>query len=338
MARQRKIGKLAPARLQHLLNRDGAAEGGAILIGPKVGLDAAAVAVNKGILVLTSDPVTYTCDEIGRYAVHINANDLFVSGARPRWFLADVLLPPGQDQLAEKIFAQMHRACDELGVLLIGGHTEITPGLPTPIVAGFMIGRATGKKVLSAARIRAGDVIILTKGVAIEGTAILFRELEQDLRKHFSLAVIRRGKRFLKDPGISVGQEARVALRHRVHAMHDPTEGGLLNGLWEMSYASGCTLHIDLDRVPIYPETKAVCQHFGIDPLRLLASGALLIACPQKTAKGLTKALSATGIRACEIGYARKGPSELHFENGKSMKKTAADEILKVLPANRRTI
>jgi len=338
MTRQPKIGKLSPARLERLLNRYGATKGGAILIGPKVGLDAAAVAVNKAVLVLTSDPVTYACDKIGSYAVHINANDLFVSGAQPNWFLANVLLPDGQAQLAEKIFAQMHRVCGELGVLLIGGHTEITPDLPAPIVVGFMVGRATGKKVLTAAGVQVGDVIILTKGVAIEGTAIFFRELEQELRKHFSSAMIRRGQRFLKNPGLSVGPEARIALRHRVHAMHDPTEGGLLNGLWEMSYASGCTLHIDLDRVPVYPETKAVCHHFGIDPLRLLASGALLIACPEQTIKVLTKALSAAGIRACEIGYARKGSSELHFQNGKSMKKSAADEILKVLPANRRGI
>jgi len=330
MARRERTGKLGAARLARLLKRYGAPADEAVVVGPGVGLDAAAVAVEKGKLVLASDPVTYASEEIGTYAVHVNANDIFVSGAEPCWFLADILLPPDRGGQAERVFAQIHRACTELGIALIGGHTEITPDLPRPIVAGFMVGRAGGEGVLTAAGVRPGDAVVLTRGVAIEGTAVLAREFEGRLLAHFPKALVGRSKRFLKSPGLSVGREARIALRHEVHAMHDPTEGGLLNGLWEMSQASGLEMHLDLERVAVFPETAALCGHFGLDPLRLLASGALLIASPSRAAAGLLAALAAAGIGASVIASARKGPPGVHWRGG-SLTGPVIDEMLKVL-------
>lgn len=333
MTGRKSTGKLAARKLARLLDRYGAVTDGSVLVGPGVGLDAAAVTVRGGALVLASDPVTYATEELGRYVVHVNANDIFVSGAEPCWFLASILLPPGQGGLAERILAQIHQACGELGVLLVGGHTEMTPGLPRAMVAGFMVGRAVGKRVLTAGGVQAGDAIVLTKGVAIEGTAIIARQFERQLLKRLPRALVRRGKRFLDSPGIGVGPEARIALRHRVHAMHDPTEGGLLNGLWEMSWASGLALHLRPDRVPVYPETEAICRCFDIDPLRLLASGALLLSCPKGAARGLLKALASEGIPASEIGSACGGPRGVYFEDGRSVKEATADEILKTFPA-----
>jgi len=331
MSKQTQTGKLASRQLARLLDRYGARQGGSVLVGPKVGVDAAAVRVNKGILVLASDPVTYASEELGSYAVHVNANDIFAGGAEPLWFLADILLPPGQGKMADKIFAQIHSACRELRILLIGGHTEITPDLVRPIVAGFMLGRALGKQALTAGGVRAGDVIILTKGAAIEGTAIIARQFERELHKDLSQSLVRRARRFLKNPGLSVSAEARIAARHKVHAMHDPTEGGLLNGLWEMSHASGCQLHVDLDRVPVYRETLRICRHFNIDPLRLLASGALLISCSKTVAKRLLKALACRGVTAVEIGCARKGVCGVFCKDGRSIKESIPDDILKIL-------
>ena len=331
MGQQRTTGKLAAGRLERLLSRYATRLDPGVVVGPALGLDAAALRVPAGVLVVASDPVTYAADELGTYAVHINANDVFVSGAEPRWFLADILLPPDQERAAEGVFKQIHQACEELGVSLVGGHTELTPGLPRPMVVGFMMGQLIGEQVLTAGGVQPGDVIMLTKGVAIEGTAIIARDREEGLQGQLSTSALRRARRFLKDPGLSVGPEARIAACCGVHAMHDPTEGGLLNGLWEMSQASGLALDVDVGRVPIYAETRAICDHFRLDPLKLLASGALLIACPEGAVGKLLAGLTSAGIRASEIGGARKNKPGVYFRSGMVMRRSVPDEILKVL-------
>ena len=335
MTMRKTTGKLSAERLSRLLNRYASKDDPAVLVGPKVGLDAAAIAVEKGTLVLASDPVTYAVDQIGKYAVHVNANDIFVSGAEPRWFLADLLLPPGKAAMAEPILAQIHQACGQLGnVHLVGGHTEMTPGLDRPIVVGFMIGVAPGRCVLTADRVQPGDALIVTKGIAIEGTAVLARESDRQLLTALPRATVRRAKRLLDSPGISVGPEARIALRCGARAMHDPTEGGLLNGLWEMAAAAGVALHVEPDSIPILPETAAVCEHFGIDPLKLLASGSLVIACSARNAGKMLKALAADGIPAAQIGCARKGPPAVHVGKQRTVRKSITDDILKVIASD----
>jgi len=323
-------GKLDATTLGRLLKRYARSKDRSVLLGPEIGLDAAAIKVKAGTLVVASDPLTYASEQLGYYAVCINANDIYVSGAKPRWFLADILLPPGRAGLAEKIFRQIHQACRELNISLIGGHTEMTPDLPRPMVAGFMIGELLGKKPITAAGAKPGDVIILTKGLAIEGTAIIARERQKDLAGKFPAALLRRARGFLRKPGLSIGTEATIAAGHGVHALHDPTEGGLLNGLWEMAKASKVALYIDTEAIPVYPETQGLCNHFGLDPLRLLASGALLIACPQRTIKKLCRELEAADIMSGVIGSVGKGSVGVHFKDGRAVRRAVADEILKV--------
>lgn len=330
MAKPNTTGKLDTASLANLLKRYTHTSDRSVVMGPAVGVDAAAVKVRAGTLVMASDPVTYATEQLGRYAVCVNANDIYVSGARPRWFLADILLPPGKARLAPSIFAQIHGACGEQGISLIGGHTEMTPGLPRPMVAGFMVGELFGKKPLSAAGVKPGDSIILTKGVAIEGTALIARERYKELVGKFPARLINRAKRFLHTPGLSVGPEAVIAVGCGAHALHDPTEGGLLNGLWEMAQAARVSLHVDAGVIPIYPETQAVCGHFGLDPLALLGSGALVIACSQRSATKICRALGEAGIAGWKIGVAKKGRPMVHFRDGRTVKKSVTDEILKV--------
>ena len=334
MTDSQATGKLPAGTLARLLGRYARGSDPAVLVGPGIGLDAAAVAVKDSTLVLASDPVTYATDQIGHYAVHVNANDIFVSGAEPRWFLADILLPPGKGRMAESIFAQIDRACSELGVTLLGGHTEMTPDLPRPMVAGFMIGQVRQPGLITAGGVRPGDVLILTKGVAIEGTAAIAKQREAELLKHLPRAVVRRAKRLLHTPGLSVGPEARLARRFDVHAMHDPTEGGLLNGLLEMALASKLALHVDTSQVPVYPQTERVCRHFGIDPLKLLASGALLISCRRGAAEDLLETMASEGIPASRIGSAGKGAVGLHLQDGRMLKRAIPDQILKIFAAD----
>ncbi|MEM1544774.1 MAG: AIR synthase related protein, partial [Candidatus Bathyarchaeia archaeon] len=210
-----------------------------VIVGPKIGEDAAVIDMHDRYLVATSDPITFATDLIGWYAVHVNANDVATMGAKPLWFLATILLPEGRtdERMVREIFAQMKDACNLLNVALIGGHTEITPELPRPIVIGTMLGEVDKDKLVTSSGAQVGDVILVTKGVPIEGTAIIAREKEDELKKRgIPSETVERAKMFLFDPGISVVRDALIACSvANVHAMHDPTEGGLARGLWELA-------------------------------------------------------------------------------------------------------
>ena len=275
-----KAGKLPPDLLARLLNR--LPSDPRVLLGPGVGHDAAAIDLGDGrVLVAKADPVTFATDQIGRYVVHVNANDVACLGARPTFFLATVLLPErASPELAEEIFEQIRATCAELEIVLAGGHTEVTLGLTRPLVAGAMLGEATRDKLVRPDGARPGDHLLLTKGIAIEGTALLAREAPAALRaRAVPGAAIEAAARLLVEPGISVVREAVAACASGgVHALHDPTEGGLATALLELAQAAHVQLRVRLDDLPVLEETRLVCAALGLNPLGLLASGALLIA------------------------------------------------------------
>ena len=306
MYRPIPVGKLPAEHLTCLLAKYVRSDA-RLIVGARVGEDAAVIEMGDRYLVAKTDPITFATDEIGWYVVNVNANDIVCAGATPRWFLATLLLPEGRTDLAlvDAIFKQMTEACHELDVTLAGGHTEITYGLNRPVVVGHMLGEVTPDRLVVTAGMRPGDDILLTKGVAVEATAIIAREKEDDLRQIFDAEYVRRCQGFLHDPGISVVRDAQVAqAAGAVHAMHDPTEGGLATGLWEMAQAAGVGLEIDASAVPILPETAALCAQFGLDPLGVIASGGLLIACPPIETMAILAALQAVGIPATRVGWA----------------------------------
>ena len=278
-----------------------------VALGPMPGEDAALIDFGDRYLVAKTDPITFATDRIGWYMVNVNANDIAVMGATPRWLMATLLLPEGvAEREVSAIFDQIKSACAELNVAPVGGHTEITYGLDRPIAVGVMLGEVRkGDEVLSSG-VRAGDVLLLTKGIAVEGTSILASESEREL---LSLGVgadtIARAQRLLFDPGISVVADARIALSAGpIHAMHDPTEGGLSGGLYELAMASGLGMEIDAGSIPILPETREICAALNLNPLGLIASGSLLAAVPPDDAPQIIAALSAAGIPAAAIGRA----------------------------------
>ncbi len=277
-----------------------------VIVGPRVGEDAAVVDLGDRYLVAKVDPITFVAEEIGWYAVHINANDLAVRGARPCWFLMTLLLPEGHsdEKLLESIFDQVQDACQAIGATLVGGHTEVTQGLDRPILAGAMLGEVEKDRLVTTAGARPGDAVLLTKGIAIEGTSILARECGDLLGKRGVAAeVLERARGFLHRPGISVQADAGVALRTaRVSAMHDPTEGGLATGLLEVALAAGVGLRIDRSAIPVLPECRLVCEALGLDPLGVIASGALLVTCPPEAADRLLAAWQVRGIGGWVIG------------------------------------
>lgn len=295
-------GKLPPDLLAALLSRIPVRDD--VIVGPGVGEDAAVVEVEGRYLILANDPVTLSA-EPGRLAVRINANDVAVMGGEPRWLLATLLLPEGTERAAvEGIMAEMLDACADLGVILIGGHSEVTAAVIRPVVVATMVGESFPDRLVTSAGASAGDRLILAGPIAVEGTAILARERSALLRRRgVPDAVITAAAALADDPGISVLPAAR-ALTARVvpHAMHDPTEGGLLAAVREVAEASGVGVILDADRVPIRPETAAVSAALGLDPLALLASGSLLAAVTPVAVAPALDALHAAGIPAAEIG------------------------------------
>jgi hydrogenase expression/formation protein HypE len=298
------LGKLNHDRLEQLLERYAPTDD-RVIVGPAVGEDAAVIDFGDRYLVAKTDPITFATDEIGWYAVNVNANDVAAMGATPRWFLATLLLPgtATTDELIDTIFAQIGGACAALDISFVGGHTEITYGLNRPIVVGQMLGEVARGDLITSAGARPGDVLLLTKGVGIEATAIIAREKADQLAGRLSPADIVRARDFLHDPGISVVQDAALATRAgTVHAMHDPTEGGLATGLHEVARAANVGLIVDRGTLPIDPITATVCQMFGLDPLGLIASGALILAVAPEDADAIVTALRAAEIRTARIG------------------------------------
>ena len=302
------VGKLPPEQLRPLLKQPSKHDP-RLLVGPQIGEDAAVIDAGDRYLVVATDPVTFATDQIGRYAVHVNANDVAVLGARPLWFFVVMLLPQNRTtpELAETIMADVRSACEELDVAIGGGHTEITQGLDRPILVGQMLGEVAPTRVVRKTRIAVGDRILLTRGLAIEGTAILARERSERLQDRIDADVLARAARLLIEPGISVVSAALAAasVGEAVHAMHDPTEGGLATGLFELVAPAGLGLLVIRERIPVFPETTSICSALSLDPLRLLASGALLIAVAPDGADLVGRAIEATGAPVAVIGEAR---------------------------------
>jgi hydrogenase expression/formation protein HypE len=277
-----------------------------VVVGPRVGEDAAVLDMGDRYLVATTDPITFASEEIGWYAVHVNANDLAVRGARPLWFLATLLLPEaGQsEERVERLFAALHEACAELEIALVGGHTEVTAGVSRPIVVGCMLGEVDKGGLVTTGGARPGDVLLLTKGVPLEGAAILARDHGAEAaRRGVSADVIDRARDFLRRPGISVLPEARHAGgAARLHAMHDPTEGGLATACWELAQAARVGVHVNREQIPILPEGRILCERFGLDPLGTIASGSLLMAVDSADAESVVGACRTAGIACAPIG------------------------------------
>jgi len=321
------VGKLPHSRLDKLLGSLPVAHRGGVVLGPRIGEDAAAIRIGHQTLVVATDPVTFAAERVGWYAVHVNANDVAACGAKPRWFSACVLLPERGPQPVGDIFGDIARACEELKVAVIGGHTEVTAGLDRPVVVGQMMGLAHGNRVIRSGGARVGHVIVLIKAAAIEATAIIARERGHRLRRRCPAGLLARAARFLFDPGISVVGEAMIATRAGASAMHDPTEGGVLTGLWEMAAASGRRFVVDTQTIPVLPETRHLCELTGLDPLRSIGSGSLLITINPGKADNLLRRLRRAGVAAARIGVVASGKPGLFDPNGRHIPVSATDEI-----------
>jgi len=299
-------GKLPNDLLRDFLNQFGFQDP-SVIINPGIGEDTAAVDVaSEEVLVLKSDPITFATDAIGQYAVLINANDIATSGAKPRWLLTTLLFPCGvTPSEIHKVFQELKEFCRRWEITLCGGHTEITDAVTRPVVTGMMAGTVTRRKLIDKRNMAAGDRVLLTKGLAVEGTAIIAREFGGRLAQlGLPDAEIEKCREFLTD--ISIITEARIAAQFgATSAMHDVTEGGLATALEEMSIAGGHQIRIDLDAIPVFAETRKICRLLSIQPLGLIGSGSLLICCRESGCSSLMKSIRQNGIEVACIGEVR---------------------------------
>jgi len=326
-------GKLPLRHLRQVLRFTGAHDP-SVFVGPRFGEDAAVIDLGNRYLVLKSDPITFTAQEVGWYAVHVNANDIAVMGAEPRWFQTTLIAPPGTtDRTVRAILRDVHRAARSLGIAVTGGHTEISAAVVRPVIAGDMQGIVAKGRLVTSAGARPGDAVILTKFTAIEGTSILARERPQIVRRLLGPRQHRVAAELHRRPGISVVRDAQAAARAGATAMHDPTEGGIAASLFELASASGCRLDIDLDRIPIHPFTAELCRYFQISPLGLLASGSLLATLPPNRVATLRKRLAVDRIQLTVIGSVHAGRGVRARRAGKRTRFdwSERDELARVL-------
>lgn len=306
-----------------------------VIIHPGIGEDIAAVTVEgEEVLILKSDPITFATDAIGQYAVLVNANDIATSGAAPRWLLTTLMFPPGTTPAEVfEVLGDLETTCRNWGITLCGGHTEITDAVTRPVVTGMLAGTVARDALVDKSGMCSGDIVLLTKAVAVEGTSILAREFGAELRKRgmreAELGVCRG---FLSR--ISILDEARIAAASGgISAMHDVTEGGLSTALEELSIAGGHEIRVILENIPIFPETEKICALLDIAPLGLIGSGSLLIACREAHCPSLIREIHEAGIQATVIGKVLEpGHGIIAVREGRSAEwpRFETDEIARV--------
>jgi len=290
---------------------------------PAIGQDCATLDIGGDLLVLSCDPITSaSIAHLGRLTVHVNCNDAAAAGADPIGLLVTLLVPPSceLDDIS-RIAGDLSAAAQLAGVDVLGGHTEVTDAVSRPVTSAAVIARQ--KRGAALPGMRPGDDVVLTKSAAIEGTSIIAKDFSH-LLSGVDAETIERAPNF--SGLLSVVPESKIALDTGAHAMHDVTEGGVLGALWELSFANGCGIAAESDKIPVRRETAALCAALGLDPLRLIGSGSLLIASPDGAKTVHT--LGAFGVAASVVGRAvQDGQCTL---DGKPLEEPHADEIYRL--------
>jgi hydrogenase maturation factor len=284
----KKLGKIDRDLLERFVFRRLGYRRRDVIVPPSFGEDAGVVRAGGGLLVLAMDPITGASELAGWLSVHVNANDVAVMGAEPKWFSATILLPEDRLRDLDRITRDIHRACRSLRVAVVTGHTETSPGIPRPIIVGQMVGELVSRRPITSSGARRGDLLVMSKTAGIEGTAILASDFRGMFAGRASDEVLARAEKFYRR--ISVVKEAlRLARGGLASAMHDATEGGLIGGAYELAEASGCSFIIYEEAVPVAKETRIICEALGCDPLKLISSGVLLAAVPRRLAGRLSR-------------------------------------------------
>ncbi|MEM4700260.1 MAG: AIR synthase family protein [Candidatus Nezhaarchaeales archaeon] len=296
-------GKVPPEALAELVFTRLGAPDERVLVGPGVGEDAAVIDMGDRALVVHCDPITGALRNLGWLAVNVAANDVACRGARPRWLLLTLLLREGAGAAElREVMEQVDEACRRLGASVVGGHTEVVAGLRRSVAVATAMGEAPRGRLITSSGARPGDVLIITKGACIEGAAIMAHELEEEALKKLSRSELEYLKSFLWR--VSVVPEAMAAAEAGAAAMHDATEGGVLGAVQELAWASGVGARVFEERVAVDPVVRRLCEALGVDPLRTISSGTLVVAARPGEAGRVVDAIRRAGAEAYEVGLA----------------------------------
>jgi len=302
-----QCGKLPPRLMAKLLRGLGARDA-SVKVGPALGEDTAAVALGGRYMMITTDPITLTGDGAAELLLQINANDLATRGVRPRYLQAAALLPPGiAPREVRRLFAELDASARRMGVAITGGHTEVTDAVTRPVLVGTMIGFSRNRRLLSSGGAQAGDALVMTGAAGIEGTVILARSRGIEIAAALGEPARRAALKLATNPGTSVVKAGLIAAKAGARAMHDPTEGGVGAAIHEMGQVSRLRIRAHLDRIPVFAVTSEICRLFGIDPMGLISSGALLIAIDSARVERMAAAMRAARIEAVAIGCFEPG-------------------------------
>ena len=325
-----KIGKLPEPVLKRAVLTQLHTRRDEVLLSAAIGEDCAALALEADeMLVLSTDPITASTEEIGSLAVQITVNDLSSAGAEPVGLMVTLLLPPDtEEEEIRAVMQQMEAACADANVEIMGGHTEVTGAVNQILVSVCGVGKVKKDALVTTGGVRPGMDIIATKWIGIEGTAIIARKRKEELLKRFPEKPVQSAIEMGEH--LSVQREAVIAVQAGVSAMHDVTEGGIYGALWEFAEASGVGLEIDLRKIPVRQETIEICEYFGINPYELISSGCMLMAAGDGEA--LVEALQQEGIPAVIIGKAMEGKDRLIVKDGEKRFLTPpnTDEIYQI--------
>jgi len=297
------------------------------LVGPAVGGDFGAVAVNEDtVIVLSTEPITLTRDAIGSIAIQAACNDVACSGAVPTAVSVTMLLPTSyNEEELRDLMKDLDKACEACGVDIISGHTEVSRAVKEPLVVATVMGIVKKDAMVHSSKVRPGMDIVATKWIALEGTAILAKEKEAELRSRYAQPFIDKAKTFSQM--MSILPEAAVAVQSGAGAMHDVSEGGVFGALWELAESAGVGLEIDLKKIPIRQETVEICEYFDMNPYKLLSGGCLLIA--TEDGNGLVMELEKANIPAVVIGKATDSNDRvlLNEDERRFLETTQTDEL-----------
>jgi len=326
-----EIGKVSETVLKRSVFKQLQVKRDEVLIGPGVGEDCSVIKVgSKECIVLSSDPITGSSNQLGELAVHITLNDLAASGATPIGLMLTLLLPDGYSEKELKaLMKTISELAKEYNVQIIGGHTEITDAVTKPIVTVTGVGKIHEEKVMLSKKIKPGMDIIMTKWAGVEGTSIIAHEGEQQLKSYYNSDLIEVAKSFSQY--LSVVKDSKIAMKHNVYAMHDITEGGIYGALWEIGAKANLGMIVDQSLIPIRQETIEICEYFDLNPYKLIGSGSMVIVTDESEA--MLRDFIEAGIKATVIGQLTEGTHrQIKFEEVmRSLAPAKSDELYKAL-------
>lgn len=332
--RELKVGKLDTDLLEQIVLKHVHHKRPEVLVRPGVGEDCATVDFGEYECVMSTDPITAAISDIGRLAIHITCNDIASNGVEPLGIMLAVMLPVGTtDDEIENLMSQAAEVSESLGVEIIGGHTEITPAVNRPVIVSTAIGRAVAGGSQKAENMRPGDVILMTKQAGLEGSGIIASDFEHQLRNVLTEEELQEAKGYLKQ--VSVVKEGIAAGKAGTAGMHDITEGGVLGAVWELSEISHTGVLLYEEAIPVTEPTKKICAHFGIDYLRLISSGCMMIIAHPDHKEKLVEAISAAGVSVVCIGEVKEHDFGRHIITTEGVKleidPPTSDELYKVV-------